>query len=644
MKGFKRILCSATAAAVAAGSISVYAAEVHAQGDWNGETDTSWYNTTDTEFVLTEPAELAGLAELVNDGTDNFAGKTVKLGGDVCFFEFADAEAWADGVLIPETTWTPIGNTYGTPFKGTFDGCGYAVSGVCVLEYDTVAGFFGYAGSGSCICGLTIESSYIYSDGTYAGGICGYVRVAEIQGCVSSAVVRSEYYIAGGICGVNMGGSILSSYNTGKITGGTAAGGVVGEQCSYGKSKSCFNTGVVSSATSAGGICGRSVDNTIIECYNTGSVSGRKAAGGISGETTGDSELRSCYSSGSITASGTSGGVTGDSGTVCYNCYYVERTADSGCTSSGVSTVNKAALTDGSLAKSLGSGYVQGKDVPVLAWQDTGSQPVVSTDLTTTTTTTSKTTTKTTTTGKTTTTSKTTTSAGAIKIWAVNNDTVLEGAGDTVQLLIDGNVNTPQWATMDSSVAVVDKYGFVTAKGEGTVVIVAMVDGIAAEITLTVGTASTTTTAKTTTVTTTKKTTTTSKTTATGKTTTGKTTTSKTTTKKTTTTSKTTTTKPTTAKTTTTTTTTTAAKAYSLGDCDGNRAVDLSDASEVLRYYACMAASVEVYFNEDERLDMLAFYAADVDRNSQIDLQDAALILQYYARKAAGLEASWDSL
>ena len=52
---------------------------------WNGTTvDTSWYddNTTDTEFTISDSADLAGLAELVNEG-NNFSGKTIKLGADI---------------------------------------------------------------------------------------------------------------------------------------------------------------------------------------------------------------------------------------------------------------------------------------------------------------------------------------------------------------------------------------------------------------------------------------------------------------------------------------------------------------------------------------------------------------------------------
>ncbi len=56
---------------------------------WDGMTiDTSWYNTTDTEFTLTTAAQLAGLAAIVNGkatgiAADDFDGKTIKLGADV---------------------------------------------------------------------------------------------------------------------------------------------------------------------------------------------------------------------------------------------------------------------------------------------------------------------------------------------------------------------------------------------------------------------------------------------------------------------------------------------------------------------------------------------------------------------------------
>lgn len=47
---------------------------------WDGAVDLSWYNGTDTEFTLTTPAQLAGVAELVNSNAADFADKTIRPG------------------------------------------------------------------------------------------------------------------------------------------------------------------------------------------------------------------------------------------------------------------------------------------------------------------------------------------------------------------------------------------------------------------------------------------------------------------------------------------------------------------------------------------------------------------------------------
>ena len=48
---------------------------------WDGTTDKAWYiaSPSNLNFTINTAAELAGLAEIVNDGTDNFEGKTITL-------------------------------------------------------------------------------------------------------------------------------------------------------------------------------------------------------------------------------------------------------------------------------------------------------------------------------------------------------------------------------------------------------------------------------------------------------------------------------------------------------------------------------------------------------------------------------------
>ena len=74
---------------------------------WDGTVDTTWYNETDTTFVLTDPAQLAGVSALAASG-NTFAKKTIVLGADM---------------YLGGKKWTPISN-----FGGTFDGNGHSIN------------------------------------------------------------------------------------------------------------------------------------------------------------------------------------------------------------------------------------------------------------------------------------------------------------------------------------------------------------------------------------------------------------------------------------------------------------------------------------------------------------------------------------
>ncbi|MDR0517404.1 MAG: hypothetical protein LBH25_10220 [Fibromonadaceae bacterium] len=73
---------------------------------WNGKADTKWYKKSETEFTITTPEQLAGLAKLVNSGND-FYGKTVKLGADIMLNDTAGWQNWAS--KPPKNKWKPIG-------------------------------------------------------------------------------------------------------------------------------------------------------------------------------------------------------------------------------------------------------------------------------------------------------------------------------------------------------------------------------------------------------------------------------------------------------------------------------------------------------------------------------------------------------
>ncbi|MEN6349508.1 MAG: S-layer homology domain-containing protein [Syntrophomonas sp.] len=110
---------------------------------WDGTADTDWYtsNHAGTSFTIDTEEELAGLASIVNAGTDTFSGDVITLDADLD---------------LAGHNWTPIGNTETKYFAGTFNGDGHVVSSMSVSVTESsgsenaLAGLFGaldYAGT-----------------------------------------------------------------------------------------------------------------------------------------------------------------------------------------------------------------------------------------------------------------------------------------------------------------------------------------------------------------------------------------------------------------------------------------------------------------------------------------------------------------
>lgn len=151
---------------------TVMAAESTAD-KWDGTVDTSWFNDTDTIFVLTTAEQFAGLASLVNAGT-SFFNKTISLEADID---------------LNGEHWTPIGYK-GRPFMGEFDGNGHTIS---KLYYDGsntnlkdkhvgLFGFIGLGGVSSARKGAYLHDFTIYNavgvnlNATKeAGVVCGHI-------------------------------------------------------------------------------------------------------------------------------------------------------------------------------------------------------------------------------------------------------------------------------------------------------------------------------------------------------------------------------------------------------------------------------------------------------------------------------------
>ena len=201
-------------------------------------------------YQIGTAAELYGFAQLVNGGNTN---ANAVLTADITINENVLNE---DGSLNDTNVnsfqkWTPIGNSEGNAYTGTFDGKGHTISGLYAEinggNSDTYVGLFGYIGTGGTVQNVTVEDSSLSAsttgDSAYAGGVCGDNNGGTISNCTSSGNVtatsgRYAYAYAGGVCGRNYAhsgtatASISNCYSSGNVNANgyyfAYAGGVCG--------------------------------------------------------------------------------------------------------------------------------------------------------------------------------------------------------------------------------------------------------------------------------------------------------------------------------------------------------------------------------------------------------------------------------
>ena len=297
---------------------------------WDGTTaDTAWYENADAEatsFEIDTAAELAGLAKLVNDKTDNFNGKTVYITANL---DLGGKE------------WTPIGNTNAIPFYGMLEGKLGGVEGAAVTikgmsikaPASANMGLIGTQSAGGAKNMIMIESE-IVTDKNTAGSFVGYAKTSALvyENLKSDTPITSSagQYIGGIVAYVNVGGATITNcVYTGNIvaTGASAAdiGGITGKFNSDGTIENCEVTGTItaSGATSEriGGITGDTqfTGTKIKNCKVSATLTsaGKQYLAGIIGTIRATSTLiEGCEFTGVLNANGTSmimiGGIAGN--------------------------------------------------------------------------------------------------------------------------------------------------------------------------------------------------------------------------------------------------------------------------------------------------------------------------------------------
>ncbi len=284
--------------------------------------DNSWYGevaegfasgsgTEDDPYLIDDADQLAYLAQQVDDKTDTYSGKYIKLTKDID---------------LNGREWNSIGGrssaggrSQATYFSGVFDGGGHTISGLSITSNVGCGGLFGSA-SGATIKNLTVDGEVYTTSGTWNAGLLAYTAVngVTIENCVNLADVTGMYGI-GGILGYATGTAatcvvtIRNSCNLGTITANTSS-----------NFTSVGSAGIVGGMMSYPG-------STVENCYNAGDIfnlSGKNTyIGGIVGYTTKNIEVKNCYNAGTLQgAASYTGAVYGTvgSGSTVSNCYYLD--------------------------------------------------------------------------------------------------------------------------------------------------------------------------------------------------------------------------------------------------------------------------------------------------------------------------------
>ena len=202
-------------------------------------------------------------------------------------------------VWNPTTGFVPIGfsttgnNASPTPFTGTFDGQGHAITSLSMTFPGMNAlGLFSSIGNGGSVRNLTLSGSVTDGSngsniGLLAGVNSGMVTNVSTSGNIT---VGNNASNVGGLVGDNNGGRVSASFASGSVSVGSGATGI-------------------------GGLIGNNENGAIVQAtYATGSVgagSGSQNVGGLVGANDGTSSIDQSYATGLVAADATPTNVGG---------------------------------------------------------------------------------------------------------------------------------------------------------------------------------------------------------------------------------------------------------------------------------------------------------------------------------------------
>ena len=322
-------------------TLGFFAAPLSAQTIWDGTADISWYDATETSFDISTPAELAGVAQLVNNGTTTFNGMTLNLTADI----------WLNSTGDSTNNWVPIGGSAtatteaqssGNAFQGVFNAHGHTIYNLyCEKTNYFHAGLFG------CIKNpCTIDSLVMVNPTVKSCGMMGAIAGMSRSG--GAIYIRYCLVINANIVGTPSGTGPSASHNN--------IGCIVG--ANYPNSSGTY----------------------IQNCGGTGNISGFYI-GGIGGNAEHD-YITNCYFAGTLTPYNTNyGGMTAHGGerTNCYSYTVVNGSFSQSSASSNGTSVTQSEMQDPQMIVNLGDAFKMDNGVnngyPIMSYMS-GVDPI----------------------------------------------------------------------------------------------------------------------------------------------------------------------------------------------------------------------------------------------------------------------------
>ncbi len=266
---------------------------VEAENPWDGQADTGWYNHSETEFEISTPQQLAGLAQLVNAG-NTFAGQKVTLGTDISLNDHAYSHIWIPiGACERGVSSTNI-------FEGVFDGKKHTIYNLCT--YDSLdGGLFGCVGAKGVVKSVNISQGIFNSGGCIANVNKGIIAFCNSYSMVGA--IDNIHLGVGGICNENQN-LVYGCKNYGEVWGDNP-GGIVGMNAPNTPAtiSQCSNYGMVRGSGDVAGIVNYNYA-WVNNCYNIGSIvdtyNGMNRAKSLSGIAyrSREGHINNCYNAG----------------------------------------------------------------------------------------------------------------------------------------------------------------------------------------------------------------------------------------------------------------------------------------------------------------------------------------------------------